>query len=103
MESALEHTANYYRRDLWDRQEHYVEIWIEKDALAGVLYPITAKWHVPLMVSKGFSSLTYLYEAAEAIKAPTSRLISTTSATATHPACISTVRSSVTYGTLHRR
>jgi hypothetical protein len=69
MESALEQTANYYRRDLWDRQEHYVEVWIEKDALAGVLYPITAQWHVPLMVSKGFSSLTYLYEAAEAIRA----------------------------------
>jgi hypothetical protein len=69
LESALEHTADYYRRELWDRQDSYVEIWIEKDALAGVLYPITAKWHVPLMVSKGFSSLSYLYEAAEAIKA----------------------------------
>ena len=55
----------FYRRNVWLAQDNYVEIWIEKDALAGVVHPITAEWDVPLMVSKGFSSLTYLYNAAQ--------------------------------------
>src|SRR5262249_3089988 len=58
-----------YRRDLWDNQDHYVEVWTEKDALAGVLLEETRKWDVPLMVSRGFASASYLYEAAETIKA----------------------------------
>ena len=29
-----------------------------------MVYPITSKWDVPLMVSKGFASLTYLHDAA---------------------------------------
>ena len=57
-----------YRRALWDSQPCYVEIWCEKDALAGVIYEETRPWDVPLMVSRGFSSDTYLYEAAEHIK-----------------------------------
>jgi len=69
LESALHNTARTYRRALWDDQESYVEIWCEKDALAGVLLEETAVWDVPLMVSRGFSSITYLHECAEAIKA----------------------------------
>ena len=68
LESALRDTARTYRRALWDNQEVYVEVWTEKDALAGVLLQETEPWDVPLMVSKGFSSVTYLYEAALAIK-----------------------------------
>lgn len=69
LESAIEWTAQTYRRALWDDQAVYVEIWTEKDALAGVLLEETRQWDVPLMVSRGFASVTYLYEAAETIKA----------------------------------
>jgi hypothetical protein len=69
MDEALRQTAQTYRRALWDEQEVYVEVWIEKDALAGVLLEETEPWDVPLMVSRGFSSITYLYEAAMSIKA----------------------------------
>jgi hypothetical protein len=68
LEDALEETARLYRRNLWDDQAAYVEIWTEKDALAGVLAAETHDWDVPLMVSRGFSSVSYLYEAAEDIK-----------------------------------
>jgi hypothetical protein len=68
MEDALENCVRSYRRALWDNQDCYVEIWTEKDALAGVLLEETRKWDVPLMVSRGFSSETYLYEAAQVIK-----------------------------------
>jgi len=68
LEDALNRTAQTYRRALWDSQPDYVEVWLEKEALAGVLYVVTAKWDVPLMVTRGYPSLTYLYEAAETIQ-----------------------------------
>jgi hypothetical protein len=68
LEDALEQTARTYRRSVWDDQDAYVEIWLEKDALAGVLYDVTAAWDVPLMVTRGFASLSFLYEAADAIQ-----------------------------------
>src|SRR5579884_1723964 len=65
MEQALQRTAEAYRRSLWDNQGVYVEVWLEKDALAGVLYRATESWDVPLMVTRGYPSLSYLYDAAE--------------------------------------
>jgi hypothetical protein len=65
---ALEATASLYRKALWSRGNAYVEIWLEKDALSGVLYPITSKYDVPLMVARGYASLSFLYSAAEAIR-----------------------------------
>lgn len=59
--------AHFFRRALWADQPHYVEVWLEKDALSGVLYPVTSRWDVPLMVTKGYSSLSFLYSAAESI------------------------------------
>lgn len=68
MESALVYTAQTYRRALWDTQDAYVEIWLEKDALAGVLYEVTEQWDVPLMVTRGYPSLSFLHNSAEAIR-----------------------------------
>jgi hypothetical protein len=69
LRAALSQTARTYRRALWDSQPTYAEVWLEKDALAGVLYEVTESWDVPLMVTRGYPSLSYLYEAAEAIGA----------------------------------
>ncbi len=68
LQSALKRTAEAYRRALWDNQDAYVEVWLEKDALAGVLVEETDKWDVPLMVTRGYPSLSYLYSAAETIQ-----------------------------------
>jgi hypothetical protein len=69
LDDALQATARLYRRNLWHTQEAYVEIWLEKDALAGVVMDVTAQWDVPLMVTRGYPSLSFLYEAAEYIRA----------------------------------
>jgi hypothetical protein len=66
VEDAIADTARTYRRSLWTDAEDYVEIWCEKDALAGVIYPITSKFDVPLMVARGFASETFCYEAIAA-------------------------------------
>lgn len=67
LEGALHHTAQTYRRALWDSQNAYVEIWLEKDALSGVLFDVTGEWDVPLMVTRGYPSLSYLHTAAESL------------------------------------
>jgi hypothetical protein len=69
LEAMLQRTAQTYRRAVWDNQDAYVEVWLEKDALAGVLYPVTSAWDVPLMVTRGYPSLSFLHSAAEEIAA----------------------------------
>ena len=64
---ALEATARFYRKDLWSSANSYVEVWLEKDALAGVVLPITSMYDVPLMVARGYASLSFLHSAAEYI------------------------------------
>ena len=58
VEDALIETARTYRKSLWRDNDARVEIWAEKDAVAGVIYEVTSKYDVPLMVARGFSSET---------------------------------------------
>src|SRR5262245_7094430 len=67
IEEALQDTARFYRKSLWTDADCYVEIWLEKDALAGVVLPVTSLYDVPLMVARGYASLSFLYNAAEYI------------------------------------
>jgi hypothetical protein len=66
-DEALYDTAEFYRRALWDNQSVHLEIWSEKDAIRSVVYPVTAEFDVPLMVARGFSSESFLWETAQAI------------------------------------
>lgn len=54
-----------YRLPRWKTQPEYIELWVEKDALAGVLRPLADKYHVPLMVNRGYSSQSAMYEASK--------------------------------------
>jgi hypothetical protein len=69
IEAALQNTVQTYRRAVWHDADCYVEFWIEKDALAGTIYDVTAEHDVPLLVARGYSSITFLHSAAEAITA----------------------------------
>src|SRR5262245_35655778 len=44
VEDALKETARFYRKNLWNDADAYVEIWLEKEALAGVIYPVTGMY-----------------------------------------------------------
>ncbi len=68
LQQMLEESIDLYRRDLWAQQPAYVEVWLEKDALAGVVYPVTYRWDVPLMVTRGYPSLTFVAAAAEEMR-----------------------------------
>lgn len=68
VDEMLKAASASYRRALWADQEYYVEVWLEKDALAGVLNEITSEYDVALMVTRGFPSETFQYEAAVNMK-----------------------------------
>lgn len=54
-----------FRLPRWETQEHYVELWVEKQALAGVLEPIASEYHITLMVNKGYSSASAMFAASQ--------------------------------------
>ena len=64
-EDAIRETARTYRRNLWRSQRVRLEFWLEKDALASIVSEVTFAWDVRLMVSRGQSSDTYCYSAAQ--------------------------------------
>ena len=74
-EDALQETAKFYRKDLWSTSNESVEIWIEKSALAGVLYPVTSEFDVALMPTGGFTSETFAYSAVENFRDTGKRLV----------------------------
>ena len=57
--------ADSYRLPRWNNQEYYVELWCEKDALAGVLRPIADQFQVTMMVNRGYSSQSAMKSAAD--------------------------------------
>src|SRR5262245_20720364 len=57
---AARDTAKFYRRSALRECPDYIEIWVEKEALSGVLWDVTSEYDVPLLVSKGMPSLTQL-------------------------------------------
>lgn len=65
VEQLIDTASYWYRLPRWDGQENYVELWVEKDALAGVLAPIAGEYHVTMMVNRGYSSSSAMYEAAK--------------------------------------
>jgi len=71
MQSALENTATTYRRNLWNAQPFYIEVWVEKDAIADIVADTATSFGVPVFVCRGFASLSSLYSAGETFKSAT--------------------------------
>src|SRR5215813_10890796 len=54
---ALNDTRNQHRKDPWQTIPEIVQIWIEKNALIGVIEPVTSEYATPLMSAVGYSSI----------------------------------------------
>lgn len=65
LDELVEAALHTYRLPRWKGQDNYVELWVEKDALAGVLRPIAKKFHITMMVNRGYSSASAMYESAD--------------------------------------
>jgi hypothetical protein len=57
-----------FRLPRWETQPKYCELWVEKQALAGVLEPMADEFHVVLSVNKGYSSASAMFDAANRFK-----------------------------------
>lgn len=68
IQDALQDTVDQYRLNRMQGQEKYVEVWVEKDALSNVFLRVTEKYHVRLMVNKGYSSCSAMYAASKRFK-----------------------------------
>jgi hypothetical protein len=64
---AINDTIRQYRLDRQTQQPVYIEVWCEKDALSSVLKRITHRYHVHLMVNRGYSSCSAMYDAYQRI------------------------------------
>jgi hypothetical protein len=75
LDQMLEDAAASYRRDLWRNQAVDVHLYSEKDAISSVILPVTRRWDVPLGIVRGYSSESFAWSAAEAIKASRKRTV----------------------------
>jgi hypothetical protein len=54
-----------YRRDVWNSQPCYVEVWLEKDALSGIFEDALGPYGVTLNVGRGYDGWDSIHNAAE--------------------------------------
>lgn len=60
---AIKDTVNQFRLNRMRTQNVYIELWVEKDALSAVLSRRTYYYHINLMVNRGYSSATAMFDA----------------------------------------
>jgi hypothetical protein len=65
LKELVDAALHSYRLPRWKGQHYYAELWVEKDALAGVLHPLARQHHVPLLVNRGYSSQSAMYESSK--------------------------------------
>lgn len=64
---AVRSARDEYAIDLWADQPTRVEVWIEKDALIGVIQRICNKYNVDFFACRGYASQSELYAAGKRI------------------------------------
>lgn len=67
--AAMDYAIAKYIEDAWEEQDNYVEVWIEKSALIGVLYQPCWKYRLPFMACRGYTSVSEIYVAAQRLQA----------------------------------
>ena len=68
VDASLRHFLSGYRRDLLQTQDKYIETWIEKDALSSIFIKVAKPYTIPVVVCRGFSSISFLNEFRERLK-----------------------------------
>lgn len=63
--SIINSAAQSYKEDLWNDQPARVEVWIEKDALVGVIERVCQQHRVPFLSCRGYTSQSEMWGAAQ--------------------------------------
>jgi hypothetical protein len=61
----VQEASKNYAINKWENQEHYLEAWVEKDALEGVIGRICQEMDVPFFSCRGYTSLSSMWEAGQ--------------------------------------
>lgn len=63
-EAIIQACAASYQINKWAEQPNYVEVWIEKDALVGVIQGVCSEEDVPYFSCRGYTSQSEMWSAA---------------------------------------
>lgn len=63
--AVLGAVADQYKENLWARQDYVPEVWIEKDALVGVIEGVCREYRVPFFACRGYTSQSEQYAAGK--------------------------------------
>lgn len=64
-ESVIDSARYSYMLDRWENQPNYVEVWVEKDALIGIVSQICRELDVPHFSCRGYTSQSEMWSAAQ--------------------------------------
>lgn len=67
--SIVQSAAQQFRIDKWSDQNHRIEVWIEKEALSGVIAPICNEMDVSYLSCKGYTSQSEMWAAGQRMEA----------------------------------
>ena len=67
-EDAIRSVRDSYDIDMWANQETRVEVWIEKDALTGVIAGICGQLDIPYFACRGFVSVSEMWRAGRRMR-----------------------------------
>lgn len=68
-EAIIRAVAEQYQEDPWCGQKYRPEVWIEKDALVGVVEPVCERFKVPYFACRGYTSQSEAYAAGKRFQA----------------------------------
>ena len=74
-EHLIDVACRSYQLDRWKEQNHYIELWTEKDAISSVIAPITEKYQVAMCVNRGYSSASAMYDSFKRLRNPNKKNI----------------------------
>lgn len=61
----LDACAKQFKLDLWSSQPYRIEVWVEKEALAGVIEDVSVRNRVPFLSCRGYTSQSEMWRAAQ--------------------------------------
>ena len=64
----MKSVVSSFRLDRWEGQQYRVEVWIEKEALIGVIASICSELDVPYFACKGYVSASEMWNASQRFK-----------------------------------
>lgn len=65
---VIESAAYSYHLDYWEGQENYVEVWVEKDALVGIVGKICNRLDINHFSCRGYVSQSEMWAAAQRLR-----------------------------------